>query len=285
MKKYNKAFIVTLSCLLLVTGCMEENDEAVHKIVNQDSGEKLEPLRETEELIESIDDLIRSSDNIVIGVVTEEEVFGMGTYQYTFSVGNELKGKVATKSIDVYESIGDLEKGKEYFLFLESWEDELYPNPVYTSINKDSLIEVDQNALIGGDKFTGKKTKDEMIQYIKSSKEVSLFREKEYDDVVIEKANDLAHLIELSDHILHIVPKELQYENKYVKGVDVEVLQTFKGSNKIKVLMLPADVDLDKEYIVFLKGDLSYSLTTREGSVVSKDNTELWQEILDEFGK
>ena len=69
------------------------------------------------------------------------------------------------------------------------------------------VIEVDQDALIGGEMFVGQKTKDEMIEYIKSSKEVSVFSEKE--DAVIEKAKDLAELISLSDHILHIVPKDL----------------------------------------------------------------------------
>lgn len=277
MQSFKKAFVVTFCCLLFVIGCAEENN-----LVIQES-EMISSLSESTLLLETLDDLIRVSDNIVIGTVTDEVPFGDSNYKFIFTVNNELKGNVKANSIDVYEYYGDLEKGKEYILFLESWEDELYPNPVYTSINKNSLIEVDQDTLIGGEQFVAQKTKDEMIEYIKSSKEVSVFSEKE--DVVIEKAKDLAELISLSDHILHIVPKLVGIETTYVKSVDVEVLHSFKGTIGNKVLHLPADIVLENEYIVFLKGDLSYSLTTREGSVVSKENEALWQEILNEFAK
>ena len=280
MKTFKKAFVVTLSCLFLLTGCAEENNQVI-----QESG-NLSSESESSVRLETLDDLIRVSDNIVIGTVTDEEQFSEGpTYKFTFTVNNELKGNVEAKSIDVYEFYGDLEKGKQYILFLSFWENELYPNPVYTSVNKGSLIEVDQNTLIGGEMFVGQKTKNEIIEYIKSSKEVSVFSEKE--DAVIEKANDLAELISLSDHILHIVPKELHHENMYVKTVKIEVLQKLKGSmnHEITVLNLPSNIILGDEYIVFLKGDLSYSLATREGSVVSRDNEALWQEILNEFAK
>jgi len=279
MQSFKKAFVVTFCCLFFVIGCVEENNQ----VIQESESEMISSLSESTLLLETLDDLIRVSDNIVIGTVTDEVPFGDSNYKFIFTVNNELKGNVKANSIDVYEYYGDLEKGKEYILFLESWEDELYPNPVYTSINKNSLIEVDQDTLIGGEQFVAQKTKDEMIEYIKSSKEVSVFSEKE--DAVIEKAKDLAELISLSDHILHIVPKLVGIENTYVKSVEVEVLQTFKGTIGNKVLHLPANIILGDEYIVFLKGDLSYSLTTREGSVVSKEDEALWQEILDEFAK
>lgn len=279
MQSFKKAFVVTFCCLFFVIGCAEENNQ----VIQESESEMISSQSESTLLLETLDDLIRVSDNIVIGTVTDEVPFGDSNYKFIFTVNNELKGNVKANSIDVYEYYGDLEKGKEYILFLESWEDELYPNPVYTSINKNSLIEVDQDTLIGGEQFVAQKTKDEMIEYIKSSKEVSVFSEKE--DAVIEKAKDLAELISLSDHILHIVPKLVGIENTYVKSVEVEVLQTFKGTIGNKVLHLPANIILGDEYIVFLKGDLSYSLTTREGSVVSKEDEALWQEILDEFAK
>ena len=279
MQSFKKAFVVTFCCLFFVIGCVEENNQ----VIQESESEMISSQSESSLLLETLDDLIRVSDNIVIGTVTDEVPFGDSNYKFIFTVNNELKGNVKANSIDVYEYYGDLEKGKEYILFLESWEDELYPNPVYTSINKNSLIEVDQDTLIGGEQFVAQKTKDEMIEYIKSSKEVSVFSEKE--DAVIVKAKDLAELISLSDHILHIVPKLVSIENTYVKSVEVEVLQTFKGTIGNKVLHLPANIILGDEYIVFLKGDLSYSLTTREGSVVSKEDEALWQEILDEFAK
>ena len=104
---------------------------------------------------------------------------------------------------------------------------------------------------------------------------------------VIEKAKDLAELILLSDQIIHLVPKEIILENMYVKNVNAKVIQTLKSSNEKEILSLnlnlPATIELDKEYIVFLKEDETLTIATREGSVVSKDNEALWQEILDEF--
>ena len=272
MKTFKKAFVVTLSCLFLVTGCTEENlSHQSESLVS---------------LVKTLDDLIRVSDNIVIGTVTDEEPFSEGpTYKFTFAVKNELKGNVEAKSIDVYEYYGDLEKGKEYILFLGYWESELYPKPVYTSYNKDFLIEVRKNALIGGESFVGQKTKDEMIEYIKSSKEVSVFSEKE--GAVIEKAKDITELISISDQIIHLVPKEINLENMYVKNVNAKVIQTLKGSyeEELLPLNLPATIDLEKEYIVFLKEEDGLTITTREGSVVSKDNEALWQEILNKFAQ
>lgn len=266
MKTLKIAFVVMLSCLFLLTGCAEDQDRIY--ILSEE--------------INDLDELIRISDRIVVGTVTDEEQFSEGpSYKFTFSVSDELKGNVEAESIDVYEFHDDFKKGKEYLLFLSFWESELYPRPVYTSHNKDSLIEVKRNKLIGGEKYVGKKKKDEMIQYIKNSKEVNVFSKKE--DAVIEKANNLAELISLSNQIIHLVPQEIILENIYVKNVNAKVIQTLKGSYEKEILSLnlPATIDLDKEYIVFLKED--GSLATREGSIVYKDNKALWQEILDEF--
>ena len=269
MKFFKKAFVVTFSCLFFVIGCAEEKNQSV----------RYESLSEFRDL----EGVIMISDNIVIGTVTDEEQFSESTYKYTFTVSDELKGNVEAESIDVYEFYGVMEKGKEYLLFLGSWESELYPRPVYTSNNKDSLIKVNRNNLIGGEQLVGKKKKDELIEYIKNSKEVNVFSEKE--DAVIEKAKDLAELISLSDQIIHLVPKEIIAENMYVKVVSVEVIKTFKGGIGNPVLNLPADIVLENEYIVFLRGDKSLRLATREGSVVSKDDEELWNDVLKEFSE
>ena len=268
MKPIKIAFVVMLSCLFLLTGCAEDQDRIY--ILSEE--------------IDDLDELIRKSDRIVVGTVTDEEQISKASnYKFTFNVKNELKGNVEAESIDVYEFRSNLKKGKEYILFLSYWESALYPTPVYTSINKNSLIEVKRNKLIGGETFVGSKKKDEFIQYIKSSKEVSVFSEMDYD--VIDKAKDLAELISLSDHILHIVPKEIYDVNVYAKDVNAEIIQTLKGSYKegMLSLLLPVNIILEEEYIIFLKEDKN--LSTREGSVVSKDDEALWQEILNEFAK
>lgn len=278
MRAMKKSFMVALGCLFLTTGCAAEKDQTVQQLTNQESEKVSE--------VENLDDLIMISDNIVVGDVLYEEAFNdMGTYKYTFSVKNDLKGNVGTTSIDVYEESGALEKGKEYVLFLEYWESELYPNPVFTSIGEHAPIEINQNKLIGEEKIVSQKTMDEMTDYIKNSPSVQVFSEKDYN--VIEQANDLDELVSLSDHVLRIVPKAVIHENKYVKTAETEILENFKGTiSEEKIpLNLPADIVLEKEYIIFLKGDESYSLATREGSLISKDNESQWQDALNKFTK
>lgn len=287
MKILKNSFLVVFSCMFIVTGCTQKqanqamnDNEAEHHLI-------AEHILDTE--IKDLNDVVKLSDNIVIGKVLDEKKYNdSNTYKYTFLVENELKGKVESEEIDVYEAYGRLKKDKEYILFLAFWEDELYPKPVYTSVYKDFIVEINQNNLIGEEELVGQKTKDEFINAIKKSSYVkSVTINNVNNKIVIEKANDLEHLISLSDNIIQIVPKTLQEENIYVKAVEVEVLNTLKGTIKPGnlFLVLPADINLGNEYIVFLKDKENgvYGITTREGSVVSKDNKELWQKIMNKF--
>ena len=62
MKPLKIAFVVTLSCLFLLTGCAEDQ-------------ERMYILSEE---IKDLDELIRISDRIVVGTVTDEEQFSEG---------------------------------------------------------------------------------------------------------------------------------------------------------------------------------------------------------------
>lgn len=278
------SLFISLSCLFLVTGCAEEitqSEQSAELSANHSLHEK-----EHGADIASLEDLISSAHNIVVGnVISEEEIDDFGTYKYTVSVKDDLIGNVESKSINVHDVFGTLEIDKEYILFLESWESELYPHRVFTNINKYSIIEVDKNTLKGGEGLVTSKSSEDTINLIKKAPKVKA--KTLNNDIVVEKATDLEELISLSENIIRIVPKIISDENKYVKRVDVSVLETFKGTIKeeTKTLSLPSDIELDKEYIVFLQDNVSYSLATREGSVVSKENEALWKEIINKFAK
>jgi len=80
MKTLKIAFVVMLSCLFLLTGCAEDQDR----------------IYSLSEEINDLDELIRKSDRIVVGTVTDEEQFiskGQPD-KFTFTVKNELKGNV-----------------------------------------------------------------------------------------------------------------------------------------------------------------------------------------------
>jgi hypothetical protein len=48
--------------------------------------------------------------------------------------------------------------------------------------------------------------------------------------------------------------------------------------------LLPSTVEIGKEYLVFLKKrDNVLTLTTREESVISKEDTELWDGVMNQI--
>lgn len=282
--KVLKYYLLPIFVLILLSGCTEEKLSVEALENTHEHSNIIQNQHLSISSIDSLSDLVTISDNIVIGKVLDAEKHDdMNTYKFTFSVKDELKGKVESTLIDVYESLGSLQIDKEYILFLEFWESVLYPKPVYTSIDKNTLIEISQNKLIGGEILVGNSNLKQLKEKIKSSMPVAAAAVSKAD-TIIEKAADLDELISISENIVHIVPKTVILENSYVKMFDVNVLKTFKGTinEEIIVLNLPSDVELENEYIVFLKDG---NLATREGSIISKENEEQWQEILREFSQ
>lgn len=237
----------------------------------------------TELQFNNLDDLIKIADNVVIGTVKASEQFNEdGAYKFTFVVEDQLKGK-AESTIDVYESKGNLELNKKYALFLNYWEHELYENPVYASVGPGAIIEIQNDQLVGDKKFINDlKGKDSLVEKISNSPNVKEHNKKEFN--IVKKADSTSSLKDLSKYIVKIVPTEIVTENKNVKAVKVNVLEAFKGQMKNEVtLLLPVEVELNKEYLVFLKdrGNI-ITLTTQQGSVVSKDDP-LWDQIVSEL--
>ncbi|NNV04517.1 MULTISPECIES: hypothetical protein [Brevibacillus] len=236
--------------------------------------------------ITNVDDAVKASDHVVIGEVVDEAKFSStNTYRYTVAVKTELKGNVNAKSIDVYEAKDALKKGKEYLLFLEYWEHELYPRPVYTPIGEETIIEIDKNQLRGNENIVMNRKKDDMVTYIQNSPEAKRLTKKNVH--IVEKASSTEELIDQSDFVLHVMPVEVVHENEYVKTVTADILQAYKGEldQDSAIINLPADVEVGKEYLVFLKGEKDFRLTTRQGSVISKDHESQWNDVLNSINK
>jgi hypothetical protein len=278
VKQLKKVFTMAILSLFVITGCTPDHRDASLHITSREG--------ETVTAITNVDDAVKASDHVVIGEVVDEAKFSStNTYRYTVAVKTELKGNVNAKSIDVYEAKDALKKGKEYLLFLEYWEHELYPRPVYTPIGEETIIEIDKNQLRGNENIVMNRKKDDMVTYIQNSPEAKRLTKKNVH--IVEKASSTEELIDQSDFVLHVMPVEIVHENEYVKTVTADILQAYKGEldQDSAIINLPADVEVGKEYLVFLKGEKDFRLTTRQGSVISKDHESQWNVVLNSINK
>lgn len=306
MKKNNLLIIgivfLTISCLIMV-GCTESNDGK-----DQSVGETNEvdqhnsTYAQSKSLYESIDDLIKDSVIIVNGKVKESTAFDGATTEYIFKIDQQLKGKSDSKVINVYQSNHWLEEDEEYVLFLTRWEGGLYPAPVHTSINRDNIIAIENDKVISTFKFLEKNMhKEELFQMINDSpyieKTPSYMGEEDEQRKIAKDSATLEELISSSDIIARIVPTYIRLENKYFKDIEVKELEILGHHDndsvddqlsleEVTTLYVPPSVEVDEEYIVFLKYyDGMYQVTTKEGSVIHKKDTEKWEKVMEALNK
>lgn len=268
--------IQLLFSLLLITACSLSPEPST--IEHSDSEVETQYAFE----IETLEQLIEMSHHVLYGKIESVEDFDGSTKKITVVVIKEMIGETNSNYIDIYEYEEFLEVGKEFLLFLESWEDELYPKPVYNVI-RTNAFEVENGEMVEtkeSKKFFKEHSKNEIEKFITSSSNGKIKSAPHKN----EKPTSLDELIHISGHILHIIPREILAENKYVKNVNVEVLKEFKGRfNQNLPLSLPSSIEIDKEYIIFLKGNEEFDLATREGSVVPKSHSKQWHEVINKL--
>lgn len=258
-----------LITMIIFSGCSQTVESTEDETL-------IESRRSTGE-IQTLDDLIEESHSIIVGRVESVEKFSGSTNTYVVSVIKDLKGNMESQYIDVYEFNHLIEDEKEYVFFLSYWESPLYPKAVYSTI-LDSAFEVISGKVVGNGDYIKGENFSEYIEYIMSSPGIKTNNKPDYE--IVEKAESLEELMNLSDHILHIQPFESHLENKYVKSLMVNIVETYKGHfNSTYPLTLPPAVKTGKEYLVFLKGE-DYELATRDGSVISKDDAQ-WEEAIE----
>lgn len=274
----NKKFIVVslVLILLLITYNYTalsngENNKNTAKVISQHSYVKE---------IQSIDDVVKASSNIIIGTVLNIESFSDYTDKYIVDVDKNIKGTACTDRIDVYETKDTLKVGDKYILFLQYSESALYPNPKYTSAYKECIIRINGNAVFGNSKFVDDSLSlDKLIKNIESSKNIAANTDKKYN--IKDKYNTLDEQIAASDYIASIIPNNIIKTNKYVSLVKAKTEAKLKGNVSDELeLLLPADIQKGKKYIVFLRyNNDSLELSAREGSIISEIQVGKWEEI------
>ncbi|MGF2617492.1 hypothetical protein FZC84_15375 [Rossellomorea vietnamensis] len=211
-------------------------------------------------------------------------------YEYKFSVLETLKGEMTENEINVFESgfefseeildsIGErllFETGSDYYLFLESWEDEYYPTTIYTNVFKDAIIKVEDELIYQTEMFGKLNNEAELVNKIDTYMKKSNNKIKKIHKKIKNKAKDINELSSLSDYIGIVKPIEVIQENDYIKVVRVSITKNIIGKlQKDSLVYLPNDVDVNQEYLIF--GNLEegvLKINTREDSIYEKGTEE-----------
>lgn len=277
--------IIPVACILFVGSLILHNFNNKSATANNSDNIVLS-YSESVVQFENVNDLVKYADNVIIGSIIEDNEFSKMTREYTFLVEDELKGSVNSTRIKVYETNDTLSLGNKYILFLESSESEYFPETSYTSVDKDAIIKIDGKELVceKSELIEDSKNIDDFIQKVKISPNLNYQREKPKNTNALSTKGDV-DVFTQSDCVYQIIPKTITYENKYIKSVKVEFIKSYKGEfNEDSEIILPSDIEIGDEYIVFLKekGN-TLTITTKNESVLRKDDTN-WDDFINKYG-
>lgn len=276
--------ILILLLVFIITRC--EANQNAQAAATEHLQQLPMPFTEGQSLIdlENLDDLLKLSDNIIIGDIIDEADFNGTTSKYTVQVKEAFKGPLEVgASIDVYHSTKGLSKNRSLILFLEYFESEYYPRPIYSTIGENLVLAMDGDKVFGNNHIYKAFNKtDDLLNYIKKSAQNSAIKTNTY--MVKDKAKDAKELIEVSEFIVKLVPEEIVLEGKQASSYKVRTIKVYQGEFNSPTLNLPSNVVIGKEYIVFLKQRVgALTLSTRQDSLLASDSKQ-WEEIQLELG-
>jgi hypothetical protein len=225
------------------------------------------------------------ADHIIVASQIGEEQFENGSPKYEVQVEQELKGALPGKQIHVYSLKGLPQDYKRFVLFLYSNDSEYYDEITYSVIHSVNALE--------GDKLQTGPYKGQTLTELQNDIAASpgLMVRSASKHQVTEKLSSAEELIEASDYILHIVPKELRFQNSAIAEYTVDLVDPYKGDERViakESLVLPNEAEAGQEYLIFYRlrdkmdtsDNPSITLTTREGSFIPKSDEKSWQEAM-----
>src|SRR5699024_3191749 len=194
----------------------------------------------------------------------------------------ELKVGMDAEEIYVYEIDDTLQVGESYLLFLSSFDGGLFPHPIYTSINKEAILRVENKDITHDSPHLPKNmTFNQTIQEIKNSPNLTHQIQPETDSRLLSNTS-LRQLTDEADIIAEITPITFIAENKYMKVAEVKVNKNHKGRlDTENSVHLPAFVEVDKEYLVYLTNDDGRLIVNSiDNSLINKSDHQKWDEAI-----
>lgn len=201
---------------------------------------------------------------------------------YLFEVKEDYT-KNTPKEIHMYDAYDDAYiVGHTYCLFLEQSESALYPHTIYTSVEKELIIDMNTDtataSIARSDVVIDAQNVSERIEDAFSS---DILGEKIEEIIPISESSDIEDVATSADIIVEVQITPEINSNKYVTIYDVDVVSLLKGSaNDVpSSLALPPDLDTEKTYYIFLretpKKDGTYSLFSRTFPAVDSTSVDV----------
>lgn len=207
-----------------MVGC--QTNESSSQIINELEDHDSQYVEEGEKSViyEDLETLVADAQFIVVGEVEGLEDYAIDGTKYKVKITQQLKGKLEEDVIDVYERPNDMKINQTVLLFLEGWESEFYPEPLFNALDESIMIIKNQDVK-GNEKFLkdNLNLKNNLIKFIQkeaSSKSIKVEKRKVRDKVTSEE-----ELINLSDYVVVLRPTEQILKNNNVKLVKIEILE------------------------------------------------------------
>ena len=280
MKKINSIFAF-LVLLALATGIFFLSNNRLKREVPTDTNNNPDSkvyYTSSSKLvsIDTIDDLVKYSDLVIIGTVLESEEIADGQLKYVVSVDKFFKGNAGSENIDVYESKDTLVCNKQYIFFLAMSDYPVYPREVYTSIDKDKLYEI-SNGKVNIYSFDSirEDSVENIIENIERSPYIN--QKTEHSNKKVIEYDSTENLIASSDHVVKVSINMVEKINKYVSLINVNVIEQYKGDlGKRNEFYVPTGLEAGNEYLLFLQESENgiVELTSRKGSIIGKDKSK-----------
>jgi len=279
--KFNKNavyFVLVFSFMLTACG----NNSSVEDRLDFHSTSSINAAAHTN--LETLEDLIEASDHILFGKLMNSRPYD-DYLEYDVQVNEQLKGQVSNPHITVYSAEPFTKEHNDYLLFLTSVDSEFQADVVYTVIGVPNAI---QDGMVESGPLKNKEV-NMLVKDINQSPKIKIFKENKH--TVIQNPKDMHDLVAKSDYIAHLKPTAINFENPSLKLVSYDLITLYKGDERLlqkEYMKLPRQIELNEEYLVFFRlrdpsndsENPSISLTTRNGSVISKQDSQQWEEAI-----
>lgn len=204
--------------------------------------------------LDTVEDFVPYSTNIVKARLTSMEEFDGYTYVYLFDVTEDFTENTP-QQVHVYHGYDpQYAIGDSYYLFLQGTDLATYPHTVYCTTAHDLGFLDAKGVRAHRGSIPGWRAKDVISRAIQAG---HVGAEVEGLLPKVSFAEDIGQVAKEADVIARVRLSQRETINKYVSNYEVQLLEIVKGpeGSVAAYITLPPDLDQGKEYYVFLAED------------------------------
>ena len=227
--------------------------------------------------LNSLEDIMRYSSNIIKAELTSVENFNETLSVYTFEVSIDYTNNTPNE-IHMYDAYNDAYiVGHTYYLFLSSAESALYPHTIYTTVVKDLIIDdsVTSIATASVNDNSIAVSPANITDQIESAVSSNIVAENANEPDPISNSTSIESVSASADVIAEISISNEVNANIYSSTYKINVVSMVKGSMTAvpSSMNLPPNLNPNATYYIMLKESSYengiYSLFSRSYPVIS----------------